>query len=292
MTRNTLVLSSSDLPVETNEKFATQDPPPTEMKLTVDTSFLNLSAHMFNNAVHIYLDKYILDCVWRDSLFPDQTMTSNAGMSISRRLKVYLYAGDPDVSAIRLVDTPLYRESGPDAPDFYLYRDQTHIYEKAHNLYHPRPDLSSDLYFENQYTQQAETLSSTYDPGMYLGTMDPKALQALHTTRQITVRWKTDRTEYPSPFWYNRFLVGSSVWNPDTNKFEVQAPGTIYYDYHKKLGNIALGQSGPCCGCGSIPSQRSCRSQCPIREAGLRACPRRNLAALLIVHNRIGNEMV
>ena len=66
---------------------------------------------------------------------------------------------------------------GTNDPDFIIHRDQSHVYEKSHNPYHPNLNLSSDLYFENQYTQQTERFE---DPGFYLGMIDPQAIRSLH----------------------------------------------------------------------------------------------------------------
>ena len=231
------------------EFFETAGPPPTEMTLTVDTKFLDLNVDTYNNEVHVYLNKYILDCVWRDSDTPKETMTANAGTSVSRRVKIFLYAGNPSSSqaGIRLLRVPMYRDadsqgSGGSEPDFYVYRNQAYIYEKAHNPYHPNLNLSSDLYFENQYTQQAETFE---EPGLYLGQVHPQALRTLRNTREITLRWETDRApEHPSPFWYSKFLRGSSVWNPSSEKFEVQDPGFTYNVYFQKVDTVSLATSG------------------------------------------------
>ena len=240
--RHILVLSSSELPPVENEAFALHDPPPTQMTLTVDTRFMDLSVQAFNNTLHVYLHRYVLDCVWRDAQDPRETMTSSAGTSISKRIKVYLYAGNPNITPRRLLDTPIFRENGTqDDPDFYIYRDQTYVFEKAHNPYHPNLDLSSDLYFENQYTQQAESYG---EPGLYLGKLHPQAILALRATSTITVQWTTDRTDFPSPFWHNRFLVGASLWNPATHTFEVHPPGQTYRDNHFRLGHISLQHPG------------------------------------------------
>ena len=113
--------------------------------------------------------------------------------------------------------------------------------------------LSSDLYFENQYTQQSENFESYTDRGLYLGKVHPQAIMALRSTATITLRWKTDRLDSPSPFWHNRFLIGSSVWNPDAigtigqpgyvpPQFEVQPPGVQYSERFQRLGAVTLGE--------------------------------------------------
>lgn len=244
-TSSILVLSSADLPLEGNVRsnFQLQDPPPTEMKLKVDTRFLDLSVDTFNNFIGVYLSRYLLDCVWRDADDPSQRMTSNSGTSLSRRLKVFLYAGDPDRTPIRLLEEPVHREAGVDRPDFFLYRDQNYIQEKAHNLFDTNVSLSRELYLENQFTQQAEVF---VEPGMYLGVLSAQAIMALRNTSQITLRWKVDRTDHPSPFWYNKFLVGSSVWNPTTERFEVVDADTFggYAVYHQQLKSVEVTETG------------------------------------------------
>ena len=219
------------------EFFEVRDPPPTEMTLDVDTKFLNLSVQSFNNDLHVFLSKYILDCVWRDSEDPSDKLTASAGTSISRRTKVFLYAGNPSArETIRLLDRSLYRDASGVDPDFYVYRDQNHIYEKAHNPYHPNEDLSSDLYFENQYTQQSEAY---LEPGMYLGKMHRQAIGALESTRQITIRWETDRApEFPSPFWHRKFLRGSSLWTGQ--QYDVHPPGNTYIEYFQNVTSVSL----------------------------------------------------
>ncbi len=243
----TLVLSSADIsPQDANASFASEDPPPLGMKLRVDTEFLNLSKDSFNNTLHVHLSKYVLDCVWRDALDPAQDLTSNAGTSVSRRVKVFLYAGDPTVSPVRLLEDSVYRDASGEFPDFFVYRDQNYVNEKAHNINDTNQGMAVDLYFENQFTQQAETM---VDPGMYLGKISAQAVSALKATSQITIRWKTDRTDHPSPFWYRKFLLGSSLWDPELKKFvivdasnpEEEAQNKEYY---QRLGSIAVGDEG------------------------------------------------
>ena len=227
-----LVLNSSDL--DDDGRFALADPPPTGMTIKVDTRFLDLSVQSINNETKVYLSKYLLDCVWRDADDPSEKLTANSGTSVSKFIKVYLYAGDPANSeTVRLIQVQPFRDGTVDEPDFFIYRDQAMIYEKAHNPYHPNQDLSSDLYFENQYTQQTEGF---VNPGLYLGKMNPQALMALKRTMQITIKWHTDRPNFPSPFWHERFLRGCSVWNPVTQEFEVRAPGEKNVVYYKNVG--------------------------------------------------------
>jgi hypothetical protein len=243
----TLVLSSADIsPYDANEAFASGESPPLGMKLRVDTEFLNLSKDSFNNTLHVHLSKYVLDCVWRDALNPEQDLTSNAGTSISRRIKVFLYAGDPTVSTVRLLEDSVYRDASGEFPDFFIYRDQNYVNEKAHNINDTNKGMSVDLYFENQFTQQAETI---VDPGVYLGKISAQAVSALKATSQITIQWKTDRTDYPpSPFWYRKFLLGSSVWDPVLKKFVIVDPNNALTkqtkEYYQKLGSIAVGGKG------------------------------------------------
>jgi hypothetical protein len=247
-TASILVLSSEDLSdegaVNARETFRLADPPPREMKVRVDTRFLDLSVGTFNNTIQVYLSKYLLDCVWRDADDPSERMTSSSGTSRSRRLKVYLYAGDPSVSTVRLLVEPVYREGQGDRPDFFLYRDQNYIHEKAHNPYDTNLGLSLDLYFENQFTQQTEAF---VDPGLYLGVLSAQAILALRSTSLITIEWKLDREDFPSPFWYNKFLVGSSVWNPRAGKageFEITANGTSYALYYQQMNSVAVAETG------------------------------------------------
>jgi hypothetical protein len=223
--------------------FEELDPPPTEMTLAVDTRFLDLSIQSFNNDMNVYLSQYILDCVWRDAEDPREKLTANAGTSISRRVKLYLYAGDPSsTETVRLLSVPSYRDGSGQDPDFYIYRDQHFVNEKAHNPYHPVQDLSSDLYFENQFTQQSEVYSNA---GLFLGKLSSQALRVLRSTARITVRWESDRhPQHPSPFWYNRFLVGSSVWDPATKAYDVQPPGTQRRQNYERLGNVHLLAAG------------------------------------------------
>ena len=229
--------------------FETAGPPPTEMTVTVNTKFLDLNVR--SNDVHVYLNKYILDCVWRDSEDPKGNLTANSGTSISRRVKVFLYAGNPSgEGGVRLMTVPMYRdldaEGGGTDPDFYIHRNQAYIYEKAFNPYHTNLTLSSDSYFENQYTQQTQSYD---EPGLYLGKMQHQAILALQRTRQITIRWETDRApEFPSPFWDQKFLRGASVWNPDTNAFEIQDPGSTYNSYFLKLQQISLANTATATG--------------------------------------------
>jgi len=223
--------------------FQVNGPPPTEMTIQIDTRFLNLHVAGFNNEVKVYLAKYLLDCVWRDAEVPtgpNATLTSNAGTSTSQRLRVYLYAGNPSSrESVRLLKVPIFRDGdGANDPDFIIHRDQSHVYEKSHNPYHPNLNLSSDLYFENQYTQQTERFE---DPGFYLGTIDPQAIRSLQNTREITIRWETDRSpEFPSPFWDAKFLRGSSLWNPALQNFEVWEPGSIFNVHFQRVSTVYL----------------------------------------------------
>jgi len=239
-------LTKRDLTV--NEKaqtvrdfFELEGPPPTELTVQVDTKFLNLHVRSFNNQVKVYLTKYLLDCVWRDAetpTGPNGNLTANAGTSTSQRVRVYLFAGNPSSrESVRLLNIPMFRD-GDNDPDFIIHRNQACVYEKSHNPYHPNLNLSSDLYFENQYTQQTETFQ---DPGFYLGTIHPQAIQALQRMREITIRWETDRApEFPSPFWDAKFLRGSSVWNPTTSEFEVQEPAYRYNVYFQRANTLSL----------------------------------------------------
>lgn len=230
--------------------FESSDPPPTEMTVDVDTRFLELAVSNFNNDVHVFLTKYILDCVWRDAENPSASLTANSGTSVSKFVKVYLYAGDPSAAAtVRLINAPLFLDGSGDEPDFYVYRDQTVVVEKAHNPYHPSRDLSSDLYFENQFTQQSQAYYEL-NPGMYLGRVHPQAISALRLSRKMTVRWESNRASetpsHPSPFWYSRFLRGSSLWNFDTRRFDIQEPGTVSIARYKRLSNVhVIGSGGP-----------------------------------------------
>lgn len=223
--------------------FELNGPPPTEMTLRVDTKFLELSVDSFNNDIQVFLSSYILDCVWRDSDNPADRLTANAGTSRSRRIKVFLYAGNPSGrESIRLLKSSIYLDSNALDPDFYVHRNQAHIYEKAHNPYHPNLNLSSDLYFENQYTQQTERFE---DPGLYLGVMHPQAIMTLRTSREITIRWETDRApEHPSPFWYTKFLTGASLWNHETLEFEVQEPGVYNNVSFQNVETVSVQTAG------------------------------------------------
>ncbi len=230
-------LTPSQAATSVKDFFEVAGPPPTEMTVNVDTKFIDLSVRSFNNDLHVFLSKYILDCVWRDAEDPSDRLTASAGTSISRRVKVFLYAGNPSArESIRLLDRALYRDSSGQDPDFYVYRDQNFIYEKAHNPYHPNEDLSSDLYFENQYTQQSEAY---LEPGLYIGKLHRQAISALESTRQITIRWESDRApEHPSPFWHRKFLQGSSLWTGKT--YEVHPPGNTYTEYFEKVTSVSL----------------------------------------------------
>ena len=221
--------------------FEVKGPPPTEMTIQTDTRFLNLHVAGFNNEV--YLSKYLLDCVWRDAEVPtgpNATLASNAGTSTSQRLRVYLYAGNPSSrESVRLLKVPMFRDGdGTNDPDFIIHRDQSHVYEKSHNPYHPNLNLSSDLYFENQYTQQTERFE---DPGFYLGMIDPQAIRSLQNTQEITIRWETDRSpDFPSPFWDAKFLIGSTLWNPTVQNFEVWEPGSVFNVYFQRVIAVNL----------------------------------------------------
>jgi len=229
--------------VTVKDFFQVEGPPPTEMTIQIDTRFLNLHVNSFNNDVKVFLSKYLLDCVWRDAEVPtgpSGTLTANAGTSTSERLRVYLYAGNPSSrESVRLLKVPIFRDGdGNNDPDFIIHRDQSHIYEKSHNPYHPNLNLSSDLYFENQYTQQSERF---LEPGFFLGTIDPQAIRSLQNTREITIRWETDRSpEFPSPFWDAKFLRGSSLWNPVAQKFEVREPGSLSNVYFQRANTVSL----------------------------------------------------
>jgi len=146
---------------------------------------------------------------------------------------------------IRLLKSSIYLDSNALDPDFYVHRNQAYIYEKAHNPYHPNINLSSDLYFEKQYTQQTERYE---DPGLYLGVMHPQAISTLRSSREITIRWETDRApEHPSPFWYSSFLRGVSMWNPKkgiSGEFEVREPGESYIVLFQNVQTMSVGNVG------------------------------------------------
>jgi hypothetical protein len=47
-----------------------------------------------NQSYDIHLERYFLDCVWRDSDAPDAKLTANSGTSRSNEVYVTFYVGD------------------------------------------------------------------------------------------------------------------------------------------------------------------------------------------------------
>lgn len=235
-----LVLSSADIADPSQrEQFSYADPPPSSMTVRVNTGNLDINPGNKNVRAAVYLNRYFLDCVWRDSDKPDDTITPNSGTSISKRILVTFYVGE-GTNSIRLIRPKLRPAFNKDI-DLIILRNSLNIGENASNPYATVETTDVNLYFENQFTNQNEYLG---EPGVFLGYIQPQALAALRTAGVITVTMTNDRDDYPSPFWYSKFLYGVSLWNSTTHQYDVVPSLTEVITFFKKASRLIVGSVG------------------------------------------------
>lgn len=231
--------------VSDKAQFEEMDDPPTQMKTAIRLPTLESSRDSQNQRYRIYLEKFFLDCVWRDSERPDLKLTANSGTSKSDKVFVTFYAGDISQN-IRLIEQNERSQTGVDC-DVILHRDSDHVGEvSSFYEYTSQEVFDANYWFENQYTNQSQRYAA---PGYFIGTLNVQALLALRRVPYVTVRLETNRTDgFTSPFWYRKFLTGVSLYNEDTGKYDIVENGTISPTYYNQVGAItltAVGQYGP-----------------------------------------------
>lgn len=237
-----LALSSSDItdPVK-KELFEGRvgDTPPTEMEVSIKLSGVGLSIVGQNVQVAVYLTRYLLDCVWRDTDDPSQVIAPNAGTSVSKRIYATFFVG-PSSNNIRLIQ-PVMQPTFQQEFDVILLRDPAFIIEKATNPYATVETDDITAYFENQFTAHTEVYGQ---PGLLLGYAKAQSLSALRGASLITVRMQTERPDFPSPFWYYKFLSGVSLWRSDLGRYDVVEQNTEIIRYFKTLDRLVVQERG------------------------------------------------
>ena len=234
-----LTVASSDIADATAlAAFNYQDPPPTKMEVTVKIAGTGISTQK-NVALHVYLTRYALDCVWRDANDPSTTITANSGTSVSKKIYCTFYVGSiaNNIRLLKPVMNPSYLKDF----DTIIMRNSLVIGEVANNPYGTVQTSDVNTFFENQYTNQNEFNGM---PGVLLGTATPQAVAALRGATTISVTMVTDRDDYPSPFWYSTFLTGVSLWNHNTLQYDVVPQGTEVIEYYKKVQAVAVAVAG------------------------------------------------
>lgn len=223
--------------VSRRQTFEQRDAPPTTMTASVRLPTLSSSRDMIDQRYTIYLERYFLDCVWRDSERPDLRLTANSGTSKSDKIYVTFYAGDM-AHNVRLIDQSERTPTGLDC-DVILHRNSDNIGEMASFYEYTDPEaFDSRYWFENQYTNQSQTFAAS---GFLIGPLNIQALLALRRVPYITVKMETNRTDkFKSPFWYRKFLTGVSLFDEKTGKYDIVENGTTSYKYYKKVGAITL----------------------------------------------------
>lgn len=235
-----LVISSTDMGASDAHTFSTSDPPPTVMTVPIKLAGLSISTGQ-NIDTAVYLRRYMLDAIWRDTDDPSSKIAPNSGTSISKNIYVTFFVG-PIENNIRLINNPLITPTSTNSFDYVIIRQTTMIGENALNPYGTIETNDVTTFFENQYTNQAEYFAA---PGELLGYVSPQAMAALKSAGLISVRMVNDRDDtYRSPFWYYRFLAGVSLWNPDTHQYDVVAAETERIKYHTKVSHIAVADCG------------------------------------------------
>lgn len=236
-----LLLQSEDITQKSiQDNFEGGDPPPTLMSVGVRLGDAGgTSIARADGKMAVFLSRYALDCVWRDSDRPDLTMTANAGSSVSKRIYVTFWVGarSNNIRLLRPLMTPtISREF-----DLVISRDNQVIGEVAGNPY-ATVQSSAFVPFEQQFTNQ---VASFGDPGTLIGYTSAQALTALRGSGIVTVEMVNDREDaYQSPFWYSRFLRGVSLWNLDERRYDVVNAGVEVIKYFQRLNGLTINTTG------------------------------------------------
>lgn len=233
-----LLLQSEDVTDKTvQDAFEQADPPPTLM--TVSLRIADTPVARSDAKLAVYLSRYALDCVWRDSDRPDLTMTANAGTSVSKRIYVTFWVGQKS-NGIRLL-RPLMTPTVSREFDLVISRDNQVIGEVASNLYATNQSAAF-VPLEEQYCAQ---IASFGDPGTLIGFSTAQALTALRGSGLVTVEMVTDREDgFQSPFWYSKFLRGVSLWNIDERRYNVVSAGAEVVKFYQKLQSVTVNTAG------------------------------------------------
>jgi hypothetical protein len=235
-----IVLSSNDI-LDPDVKYQWEylDPPPTELQVTLPYWPVPQSIVNTNTSIKLYLRSYFFDCLWRDSDNPPETITSNSGTSVSKKLLLTFYIGAQ--ATTRLLRPNTTRTVTSDC-DIIITRNNTVTGEWASNPYSTIENSNNaDIFFENQYCNMNAFLGQ---PGLYVGDVDHQALAAVKANTLITVKITTDRTDYPSPFWYRKYLVGVSLWDSVKHKYEIVPADTEIKTYYKRLKEVTNKKPG------------------------------------------------
>lgn len=236
-----LVLSSGDMEAEERAVFATQDPPPQLMRIPVKVAGLSVNIANTNVNLAVHVRRYFLDAVWRDADDPSTRIAPNSGTSISKDIFVTFYVGNIE-NNIRLITQPLITPTPNNDFDYVIVRQTTNIGEVASNPYATVETSDVTTYFENSFTCQGEYFGA---PGELLGYASAQALAALKSAGYVTVRMVNDRTDsFRSPFWYNRFLSGVSLWDEDASEYDVVPAETERVKYHTKVSQMTVTKHG------------------------------------------------
>ncbi len=232
---------SSDNISEGKQAFDTEDPPPTVYKTTISLPSMPRGKGLANVRYRAYLKRYFLNSVWRDSDDPSTSVTANSGTSVSDKIYVTFYVGNL-AENIRLLMQDSSRVTGT-AYDLVLHRDAAFIGELASFSYYTNKDaFDPALFFENQFTNQSEMFG---DDGLFIGEVTAQAMLALERTSAITVSITNNRTDaYRSPFWYNKFLTGVSMYLPPLGRYDVVTNGYTYLEYYKRVLRVDVDSIG------------------------------------------------
>lgn len=231
-----LYLSSDSIVESMRETFEFMDPPPTRMTVRVRLPTMELTRARLNLQYRICLSSLFLNCVWRDADDPSDKLTANAGTSVSNQIFVTFYAGAGTTQ--RLLQQSDKLPSGL-AYDYVIRRTQNNIGEFANFMYYTNVDaFDSALWFENQFTHHFEEHGL---PGEFIGMLDPAALNRIQREEFITVTMVNNRTDsFVSPFWYNKFLTGVSLYLPARGQYDIVPSSTIYREYYRKIKNVSV----------------------------------------------------
>ncbi len=236
----TFFISSDNIPdPQLKTSFMLEDDPPTEMAVRIVTPTTVVSTGSTNVEFMVYLESYFLNCVWRDSLDPRLQLTANSGTSVSNKIYCDFYVGKR-----RLLRSASGLTATGSSHDLVIRRVYSAVGELASFSYYTMEGaFDSNMWFENQYTNQSEYFGK---PGTFLGYMDPAAFNELTRNPIVTVKMVNNRTDdYRSPFWYNKFLTGVSYYDAARGIYDVTASGsvqnTIYYKTVSSLRVTTVG---------------------------------------------------
>lgn len=230
-----LYLDSDQIQESVAGSFSSADPPPRQMTVRVRLPTLNVPRAHTSSKMQVYLSTLFMDCVWRDSNDPSQTLTANSGTSVSSRFFVTFYAGSD--TNTRLLLTTDKNPSGTEY-DYIVERRQNNIAELSNFMYYnSRSAFDSALWFENQYTNHTEDYGDKHP--VLLGTLNPAALNKLQRENLVTITFVNNRADdFTSPYWYSRFLRGVSMYLPPQGMYDIVEPDYVYREYYRAIDKV------------------------------------------------------